>query len=314
MNISLREITYILTIAEEGNITKAAAKLFIAQPSLSQAVKKIENDLGTPLFSRVKGGLTLTEAGRYFVEAGRRIDGIAAELQSNIMDLSSLQGGSLRLGTPYHLGAYILPGLLTEFRKYYPLVNVTLQEASSDKLETLICDGSIDAALMPLPIKQNCIKYHPFFKSRMVLVMAKDSPYNRFAYCGDPKDKLQWFDLTNAADAPFLIGVKGQRIRTVTEIVFQRAGILPNIVMRSQNVETIRRIAAVGYGLAIMPEHYIINTDQSIPANYYYLPPQQDYEWTIVLAYYEHGILPRTVSSLIEIMDQSPLRNAGLIS
>ena len=69
MNISLREITYILAIAEEGSITKAAGKLFIAQPSLSQAVKRIESDLGTPLFSRIKGGLALTEAGTYFVES-----------------------------------------------------------------------------------------------------------------------------------------------------------------------------------------------------------------------------------------------------
>lgn len=309
MNISLREITYILAIAEEGSITKAAGKLFIAQPSLSQAVKRIESDLGTPLFSRIKGGLALTEAGKYFVEAGRRIDGIAAEMESNITDLSKLQGGSLRLGTPYHLGAYVVPELLSIFRKQYPLVSVTLTEAPSDSLETLICDGSIDAALMPLPIKQNCIQYHPFFKSRMVLVMSKDSPYNKFAYCGDPNDRLLWFDLCNAADAPFLIGIQGQRIRTVTEIVFRRAGIVPNIVMRSRNVETIRRIAAVGYGLAIMPEHYLSNFDQSIPANYYYLPPRQDYDWTIVLAYYEHGYMPHPVSKLLEIVDQSPMRN-----
>ena len=84
---------------------------------------------------------------------------------------------------------------------------------------------------------------------------------------------------------------------------------MPNIVMRSQNVETIRRIAAVGYGLALMPEHFLMNFDQSIPANYYYLPPHQDYEWTIVLAYYEHGVMSRPVSKLMEIMDESPMRN-----
>ena len=212
MNISLREIEYILTIAEEGNITKAANRLFIAQPSLSQAVKKVEADLGMPLFSRVKGGLTLTEAGRYFVDAGQRITGIATEMDAAIADLSTLHTGTLNLGTPYHLGSYVVPDLLAVFKKEHPSVRVNLREGTSDELETMICDGLIEAAIMPLPFKQTCISYLPFFTSRMVLVMSRDDPLNRFAYSGSPTDQFPTFDLRNAASAPFLIGMKGHRI------------------------------------------------------------------------------------------------------
>lgn len=309
MNISLREIEYILTIAEEGNITKAANRLFIAQPSLSQAVKKVEADLGMPLFSRVKGGLTLTEAGRYFVDAGQRITGIATEMDAAIADLSTLHTGTLNLGTPYHLGSYVVPDLLAVFKKEHPSVRVNLREGTSDELETMICDGLIEAAIMPLPFKQTCISYLPFFTSRMVLVMSKDDPLNRFAYSGSPTDQFPTFDLRNAASAPFLIGMKGQRIRTVTEIVFRRAGIVPNIVMRSQNVETIRRMAGLGYGLAIMPEHYLFHQEVSDSIQYYYLPPEQDYEWTIVLAYYQQAQLSQPVQGLINVMNRSPRKN-----
>ena len=309
MNVSLREIEYILAIVEEGTITKAASRLYIAQPSLSQAIKKVENELGVALFTRVKGGISLTEAGKVFVESGRRIIGIAKEAEAGIGDLASLRTGFLNLGTPYHLGAYVVPDLLSVFRLRYPGIRVTLHEATSDDLEQLILDGRIHAAVMPLPFRHAGIDCHPFFRSRMVLVMSRDHPLNQLAYCGSPVDRLLWFDLRKAADAPFLIGMKGQRIRQVTEIVFQKAGISPEIAMRSQNVETLRRIAAAGYGLTIMPEHYLHGFDQTLPASYYYLPPEQDFAWTIVLAYYHQSELSLPVQKLIDIMDHSPLRN-----
>lgn len=309
MNINLREIKYILAIADEGNITKAAQKLYIAQPSLSQAVKKVETDLGQPLFSRVKGRIKLTQAGEQFVEAGKRIIGITDEMEARLADLASMRSGTMYLGAPYHLGAYVVPELLSVFRKQYPGVDVILHEGTSDELETLILDGRIDAAVMPLPIKNPNIVSHPFFKSRMVLVMSPDDPLNALAYRDRPDDRRLTFDLRNAADASFLIGKNGQRIRKVTQIIFQNAGIAPNIVMRSQNVETLGRIAATGYGLAIMPEHYLRNLDLLHSASCYYLPEHQDYEWTIVLSYYQHAEPSLPVKHLIRIMDDSSMRN-----
>lgn len=312
MNINLREIEYILTIAEEGSVTKAAQKLYIAQPSLSQVMKKIEVELGVRLFTRIKNRIKLTDAGKSFVESGKRIVSIGQDLESRISSLVSLHSGSLSLGTPYHLGAYVVPELLATYRKEYPDIEVNLHEGTSEELEVMILDGLIDAAIMPLPLKHANICYHPFLRSRMILVMSKSDPLNAYAYCHDGSKYPMFFDLRNASSAPFLIGQRGQRIRKVTEIVFRQAMIDPRIVLRSQNVETIRRIAAAGYGLAIMPEHYLKSFDQTIPASYYYLPPEQDYEWTIVYAFYHREKLSLPAQRLMDIVTTSPRRN-GII-
>ena len=95
MNLNIREIEYILTIMEEGSITKASQKLFIAQPSLSQVLKRVENELGVTLFTRVKNRLKLTPEGEVFIDAGQRIMKVIGELDQNFSGLSTAQSGRL---------------------------------------------------------------------------------------------------------------------------------------------------------------------------------------------------------------------------
>ena len=107
MNLNIREIEYILTIMEEGSITKASQKLFIAQPSLSQVLKRVENELGVTLFTRVKNRLKLTPEGEVFIDAGQRIMKVIGELDQNFSGLSTAQSGRLVVGVPYLLGTLI---------------------------------------------------------------------------------------------------------------------------------------------------------------------------------------------------------------
>ncbi|MFA6505717.1 MAG: LysR family transcriptional regulator, partial [Treponemataceae bacterium] len=103
MNLSLREIEYVLTVAAEENITRASEKLYIAQPSLSQAIKKIEDEIGHPLFTRVKNKIKLTEEGRLFVESGQQINKTVRDLENKLNALSQNNCGHLALGMPFHL-------------------------------------------------------------------------------------------------------------------------------------------------------------------------------------------------------------------
>ena len=107
MKLNIREIEYILTIMEEGSITKASQKLFIAQPSLSQVLKRVENELGVTLFTRVKNRLKLTPEGEVFIDAGQRIMKVIGELDQNFSGLSTAQSGRLVVGVPYLLGTLI---------------------------------------------------------------------------------------------------------------------------------------------------------------------------------------------------------------
>ena len=153
MNLNIREIEYILTIMEEGSITKASQKLFIAQPSLSQVLKRVENELGVTLFTRVKNRLKLTPEGEVFIDAGQRIMKVIGELDQNFSGLSTAQSGRLVVGVPYLLGTLIATEIIPVYRERFPQIELQLVESSSTELEQLLMDGAVDISVMPLPFR-----------------------------------------------------------------------------------------------------------------------------------------------------------------
>jgi DNA-binding transcriptional LysR family regulator len=302
MNLSLREIEYIMTVAAEENITRASEKLYIAQPSLSQAIKKIEDEVGFPLFTRIKNKIKLTEEGKLFVEAGSQINKTIRDLQNRLHEHSNLDFGHLAIGMPYHLGAFLIPPALAIFRREYPKVRIDLYENTSSELEHMIMNGSIDIAILPLPLDNPGISSQPFLTSRMMLVMSKDNPLCAQSYDKGLGERYRYFDLKKAANEPFIIGLPGQRIRTVSEIVFKRAAISPRIVLYSKNVDTIKNIAASGLGLAIIPEQYLRCEECRVTANFFYLDESQDYTWVVAVAYADSSYLSPAARQFINTL------------
>lgn len=303
MNLSLREIEYVLTVAAEENITRAAEKLYIAQPSLSQAIKKIEDEVGYPLFTRVKNKIKLTEEGKLFAEAGVQINKTIRDLQNKLHEHEQLSFGHLAIGMPYHLGAFLVPPILAEFRERYPNVKIDLYENHSSDLENMLIAGTIDLAVLPMPLNNTTLSYEPLLSSRMVLIMGKENPLNHLSYEKGHKERHRYFDLKNAAEEPFILGTPGQRIRSVTELIFKYAGISPRIALHSKNIETIKHIAATGMGLALIPEQYLREEDESLAANIYYLEGKQDYKWIVVAAYLTSAYLSPAAKQFIALMN-----------
>ena len=303
-NLSFREIEYIVTIAAEGSITKAAQKLFIAQPSLSQAVKKIEQTVGVKLFTRVRNKVNLTYEGELFVESGIKTIKIFHDLENKINDIANLNCGRIILGIPFLLGSYIFPRLGAAYHSRFPNVDIKLVEGTSSELETMILNGAIDLAIIPLPLKKPDIAYHAVFSSKMVLQIPSGHRLNQYAYKkpGHP-ERFEYLDIRLADGEPFLLGYQGQRIRTVNEIIFQKANITPQVIFTSTSIDTIRRIAATGVGLTIVPEHYLNHLGLIPDTNYYFLEDEYSYPWTIVAAYYSGSYLSVAVQELINTLD-----------
>lgn len=297
----MREIQYVLTIAEEGNITKAAQKLYIAQPSLSQALKKIEEEVGVPLFCRVKNRMQLTQSGELFVETGSKMMKAMRDLENNILDVEQLRGGHLSLGMPYHLGAVFVPAAITHFKCLYPDIKLQLYEFNSHDLENMVLNGVVDLAIMPLPAENAGLHTKTFYIGRMVLLVARNHPLANLAYTKE--DGKSYFDLRNADGQEFILGNHGQYIRKTAETIFRKAGITPRIALQSKNIETIQRIAATGVGITLVPEVYLPKDLKKLPANYYYLEPEQDVPWQIGTAYLNTGYLSSSAQRFLEILD-----------
>ena len=309
MNLNIREIEYILTIAAEGNITKAAQKLFIAQPSLSQALKKVESELNVALFTRVKGRLKLTPEGEAFVSAGNQIIDVIHQLENRFTVLSNAECGKLVVGVPYLLGTLIAAQIIPIYRERFPQIDLELVEFSSTELEQLLMNGAIDIAVMPLPFKFSDFPYNLFVKSRMILLASKTSELQKYAYRKSNLDRFPYIDITKMDHYPFIIGHQGQRIRMVNEAIFKKARITPNIVMTSRNQETIKRMVSNSIGYTFIPEHYLEIFGTYDYLDCYYLEPEVDFPWKVVIAYYDDHKMTTAMGHFLDITDEYFKRN-----
>lgn len=299
--VHIREIQYILTIIEQGNITKAAKELYIAQSSLSQSLKKTEQHLRCKLFKRIGNKLQLTYAGERFVQAGSKIVKIYRDLENELYDISQLQSGNIIIGIPYYLSSHVFPIIAPIFRKRYPCISIKLIEGNSREIEKLVISGNVDVAILPLPIESSSIKHKILFQSRMILLMHKDNPLNEQGY-QKYGFRFPHIDIKLADGAPFLLGQPGHRIRLINEIIFEKANISPEIVFMTRNLETIRRMASVGAGLAIMPDKYLDNIQTSSDLRCYFLEDEYDYQFEVGAAYLHDSYISEATKEFISIV------------
>lgn len=300
MNISIREIEYILAVASLGSISKAAQKMYISQPSLSQTVSKIETSLGYPLFYRTKSGISLTSSGRIFVKHGREILDTVNLLETELRSSSGQE--NLLVGIPLYLGSYILPPALSKFRFLYPNAEITLTELSSKALEDELLQKKIDLAIFPLPIQSNGIYHELLCSSRMCLLVAADSPYMQYTYQKFSSDK-QFIDLNRLRNAPFVSLHEGQRLNTVSQIIFHFVGINPPTVFTTRNFNTLKHMVASGAGVAIVPEQYITEEDRTLlKLACLHLEEEQNYHWDIVAAYNESSRVSEFAQQFVSVV------------
>lgn len=307
-NLSFRIMEYIVALEEEGNFTRAAHKLYISQPSLSQAIKRIEEESGIQLFFRDRGRILPTEEGTLFVAAGKRMIKLMRDLENDLLDRSQLNRGSLVIGTGYMLGAILVFRQVAKFREQHPEIDLRLVEAGAPELEAKTIDGSVDLCFIfqPLWEQELCVK--PLCTGKMVLVMSKTNPLNRYAfhYPDDP-DRL-CFDLRKAKKASFICPAEGNRLDQMSNQIFKRAGFIPFISMRIRNIATSVRLVGSSNDVVILPDaflHTVWNDDDPPPVNSYYLNKENDQPWTLVAAYSKDaGHISSAAQAFIDMLDE----------
>ncbi len=257
--MTTKELLYVKTVADEKNISRAAKKLFIAQPSLSQSIQRIEETVGTELFNRTSGGLTLTFAGERYYHMAVQVLKLYQDFEMEVSDINNLKTGRIHLGTTNHLGTLALPQVLPRFHELCANIELKISEENTTVLEQLLLSGELDFALMHAPSDP---ALHPQFhydimkRDPFVLAITPGHPLIKLAEIRDgyPYPVL---DIRLAAKESFLMLHTSQRIRQITDDVLRRAGITrPHIAMTLRNFETTQLLAARGMGLALIPLEY----------------------------------------------------------
>ena len=252
--VEVKELNYIITIAEEGSISKASERLFMAQSSLSQFLMRLEHETGSKLFVRTSTGVRPTEAGRLMLEYAYQQLSEYHRVRDQIQDVEELKGGRVIMGISTFRGTFLLPSVLEEFRRLYPNIHVIIVEANSMALEGMLRNGTIDIALIVLPVQvlkesdaevlmydEMCIIAHP---KHPVVHSARPSPKHsrsRIPLCVSLADTMTYEYLLSDYDT--ILGRESRRI-------FREHGLIPKVYNEKLSAFMAASMGAAGLGLA----------------------------------------------------------------
>lgn len=291
--MELRQLQYTIQIAEERNFSRAADKLHIAQPSLSQQLSKLEQELGVKLFQRNTSSVELTHAGASFIEHAQKILDAVEQLRQEMDDISQLRAGRVVIGSMPITGSHLLPYVLPAFKKTYPEIQVNLLEDTSLNLEKLTAGGGTDLSLLSLPLQESSLTYEPIGEEMIDLAVPPGHPLAELEH------HPEGVAIERLKDEPFIVLKKGQGFRTMTIDLCKSAGFEPNVVFESNNIETVQSLVAAGMGITFVPR-FIARAKRSelIPV---YVPlaapvPSR----TLVIAYRKGRYLSKAAEAFIQ--------------
>ena len=289
--MDLKQFEYVLTINEERSFSKAAKKLFISQPSLSQYINRLETQLGVTIFDRNTSPLTLTYEGELYIETALNILSILDNLQKKFDDVSDLKIGRLNIGLTPSKANNPLPVILPVFQKKYPGIEVTITEATSLELEDMLSHGMVDLCLMNLPIKSKNLEYEEILTEKIYLAAPPD--FN--GTYEDKADKAPFIDIKTMADKPFILLRSDQRLRQIADSVFLSAGYKPKIMLETSSIETALRLSAAGMGFCFVPESFI-EFSGLVHQPKFFSFGEPAFSWTLVIAYRQHSYRTKAAS------------------
>lgn len=293
--MEFKQLQYILAIYQEGGINKAAEKLFISQPSLSKCVINVEKQLGMKIFDRSTTPMALTPFGESYIEAAQQILNINKGLIQKIEDMNNGDTGVLRLGVTFFGASQRLPRMLPEFMKKYPGIEVVLIEEKGKVLEEELIKGHLDLLILNGPVDEEKIKFVPIKKDSLYLV----TPPGKYDVECEEKffEKLQ--QKYEFEDEKFIVLKHGQKLRRLTEKIFEDYRFTPNISLEMRSIDGAIKLCAEGLAMTIVHESVKENMDYVIKPDFYKLPDK--YSIVSGIAYRKEGYTCEAAKKFIEL-------------
>jgi DNA-binding transcriptional LysR family regulator len=243
MEVQLHQLRYVICVAEERQFTKAAARLHVAQPSVSSAVAALEAELGAALFHRMRGEVVPTAAGEAFLPWARQVVSDCEAGRTAVRDVAGLRRGRLALGATPSLMTNLLPPVLAGFHADHPSIELALREEGSRDLVALLEDGLLDLALLILPVRGAWVNTVPLVVEDLVLAV---SARHRLATAAA-------IDLAELAEVPLVMFRDGYDLREATVSACRQAGFAPTLVAEGLDMDGVLALVAVGLGAAVIP-------------------------------------------------------------
>jgi DNA-binding transcriptional LysR family regulator len=303
--MTFRQLQYILAVVENGSISRAAQKLFISQPALSQHILKIEEELDARIFDRSTTPLSLTDAGNVCIEMARKALFEYDQCRTAIDDVSNLRRGHITIGIPDNRSVQILPYVLPEFVRNYPGIEIQLWEARASDLDQEILKGNIDFSMMVSASGDPKIKFEPLIKENLYLAVPSGHPLVRLI--PPSPDGTTVVDFALCGDYPFFLMKTGHRLRAVIDYYFKKYDISPPIVMETSNALLTYRMTAAGLGLSLVSQLTTSFISNSVSPAHYALPPSHNC-WTIGVNYHADKYVSNAMRVFIDCLNDTMTR------
>jgi LysR family transcriptional regulator, hydrogen peroxide-inducible genes activator len=242
--MEFQQLRYVCAIAETGSFSRAAERCQVAQPSLSQQVLKLEEDLGAKLFDRLGRSIRLTEAGRAFMPHARSILDQMEVARSSVADKNADLRGSVAVGAIPTIAPYLMPRYTAAFAKNYPDAKVRIVEETTPILVESLRDLSIDLAILALPLRHKDLELLPIRTEPLFAVLPKDHP----------RATAESLALKDLRGESFVMLRDGHCFRDLSIATCTHARITPNIAFESGQFSSLFGMVAAGVGISLAPE------------------------------------------------------------
>lgn len=233
---------YFQRAARLRNITRAARELNVSQPSITVAVRRLEEELGVPLFDRSQKQIALTPEGQVFLERTDDILGRMQDLAAEMKDFRFARKGRIRIGITPVIGAYFFPALLARFRKVHPRVEADVIEEGSLSLSEKLSAGELDLAMMVTSRISSHFDTAPVAKGQLLACFSRRNPLARF----------RAIPLSRLRDQPFIMFHEDTYSRRLVMDECARYRFVPRVVFSSSQIETIMGMVSRGVGVSFM--------------------------------------------------------------
>ncbi len=243
--MNLRELEYLVAVADHRHFGRAAEATFVSQPTLSTQLKKLEQELGVTLVERSRSGVMLTPAGEAVVERARVVLRETADIRSIARHAADPSTATLRVGLFPTLGPYLLPHVVPNVRERLPKVELLLVEEKTEVVLQRLSDGALDVGVLALPINDERLHVEPLFTEDFLLAVPATHPL---------ADHEGPVDVSVLAGEQVLLLEEGHCLRDQALSVCQVGGASERRGFRATSLETLRQMVAAGVGVTLLPE------------------------------------------------------------
>lgn len=293
--MTLTELRYIVTLAREQHFGHAAEKCFVSQPTLSIAVKKLEEELGVALFERSKNSVRVTPVGDKVVQQAQRVLEQADTIKDLAMEGKDQLKSPLRVGAIYTIGPYLFPHLVSKVQELAPDMPLYIEENFTENLRVKIRNGELDAVILALPFHEPDILTRPLYDEDFEMLMPS----------GHAWSKLKEIDSEQLPNQPLLLLGEGHCFRdqvlescpTLTQALHDQ-----QTITEGSSLETIRMMVGSGLGCSVLPQSAVkgpMQTDLVVTRPFKKPSPQR----TVGVAWRASFPRPQAIDVLIEAVD-----------